>query len=188
MLIFPALPVLFLSELLTIFEPSSRKKFALMLMSVLIKRLREAIADTHSLGLLTDNKVINSVCVFDSKMMRELTNSLDDSAVTHIRAQQTIFRKGGIGTIMYVILSGYVIAGVDRKVIERSGPGCVIGEVALIDQKHRMARVISETDCTLLAINRHVFMELVNTQPFFSLGLLKAMASRLRFLRTGEAI
>jgi len=163
-------------------------EFALMLMGVLIERLRQTMDEVKTIERGAEIKIGNSMRIFTSKMMRDLEQKLDDSTVTRISAQQTIFRKGGIGMLMYVILEGYVIAILDDKVVERSGPGCVIGEIALVDQKRRLARVVAETDCCLLAINRQAFFELVKTQPAFSLSLLQALASRLRFWRTGEML
>lgn len=161
-------------------------EFALMLMNVLIQRIRQAVEDAKSLGLPVENKVSKSIPVFNSKMMRELVQTMDHSAVTNILAPQTIFRKGAIGMLMYVVLEGQVITHLDDKIVERSGPGCVIGEMALVDQQRRLARVVAETDCSLLAINRQAFLDLVKTQPAFSTSLLQALASRLRFWRTGE--
>jgi len=163
-----------------------KPEFALLLMDILIKRLRQAVEDAKALGLPNDHKVSKSIRVFSNKMIRELKQKSDDSAVTHLLANQTIFRKGAIGMLMYVIIEGHVITCIDDKIIERSGPGCVIGEIALVDQNRRLAHVVAETDCSLLAINRQLFLELVNTKPAFSTSLLQALASRLRFWRTGE--
>ena len=50
-------------------------------------------------------------------------------------------------------------------VVERVGPGGVFGEMALVDQSPRSANAAAETDCTLLAINRNVFLNLVKADP-----------------------
>ncbi|GEM_PF-180697 len=163
-----------------------KPEFALMLMGIFVQRLRQAAEAALSSGFSTGHKANKSIPVFNGKMMRELVQKLEDSAVTHITAHQTIFRKGAIGMLMYVVLEGRVITCVEDRIVERSGPGCVIGEIALVDQQRRLARVVAETDCSLLAINHQVFLELVKNQPAFSISLLQALASRLRFWRTGE--
>jgi CRP-like cAMP-binding protein len=54
--------------------------------------------------------------------------------------------------------------------------------MALVDQSPRAATATAETDCTLLAINRTDFIELVKTKPAFATSLLKALSDRLRFM------
>jgi CRP-like cAMP-binding protein len=162
-------------------------EFALVLMNILVRRLRQAVDDAKSLGLPIEYRNNKSIRVFSGKMLSELLQKVDVGAVTHIRPQQTIFRRGAIGMLMYVILEGRVITCFDDKIVEHSGPGCVIGEIALVDQQHRLARVVADTDCSLLAIDRQVFLELVKNEPAFSISLLRTLASRLRFWRTGEA-
>jgi CRP-like cAMP-binding protein len=81
--------------------------------------------------------------------------------------------------LMYVILDGYITTSVGDKIVGRSGPGAVIGEIALVDQKPRTASVTAETSCSLLAINRQTLLELVQNLPAFGIALLRILASRL---------
>ncbi|HJT61304.1 MAG TPA: Crp/Fnr family transcriptional regulator, partial [Burkholderiales bacterium] len=70
-------------------------------------------------------------------------------------------------------------------VVERVGPGGAFGEMALVDQSPRSANAAAETDCSLLAINRNVFLNLVKSDPGFGISLLSAMAERLRAIGAG---
>jgi len=53
--------------------------------------------------------------------------------------------------------------------------------MALIDRTPRLASVVAETDCGLLAIGRNIFLDLVRASPDFAVSLLSAVGERARF-------
>jgi CRP/FNR family transcriptional regulator, cyclic AMP receptor protein len=73
-----------------------------------------------------------------------------------------------------VIIKGHLV--------EKVGPGGVIGEMALVDQSPRIATATAELDTSMLAINRRDFLSFVKTKTDFSGSLLKSLADRLRFM------
>ena len=95
---------------------------------------------------------------------------------------KVIMKEGDKGVFMYVVLDGVVSVTIQEKPVEKIGPGGVVGEMALVDQSTRIATATAETDCTLLAINRTDFMNLVKTKPAFGMALLKSLSERLRFM------
>lgn len=161
-------------------------EFALMLMNLLVRYLRKAATETKSFSTFSESKNSIKNAVFDLKTRRNLIQKLGDQAVVSVPKQRVIFQEGGSGMLMYVILEGYVTSSIADKVVERGGPGSVIGEVALIDQKKRVAKVVAETNCSLLAFNRQMFLELVKSQPSFGISLLRALATRLYSCRAGR--
>jgi CRP-like cAMP-binding protein len=88
--------------------------------------------------------------------------------------------QGQVGNLMYVVQEGRVAITLRGSVIERIGPGGVFGEMALVDQSPRLANAAAETDCTLLGMNRAVFLNLVKADPLFGVTLLAAIAERVR--------
>ena len=158
-----------------------KPEFSLMLMDVLVKRIRQVSATVKTSRGLVENKAVKGVCVFSRKMLHNLVENLGNSSITYLRSQQDIFQQGVTGTLMYVILEGRAIVIIDNKVVERCSPGSVIGEISIVDHKTRLAQVQAETDCSLLAINRPKFVELVKSQPDFALSILRLLASRLYF-------
>jgi CRP-like cAMP-binding protein len=80
-----------------------------------------------------------------------------------------------------------VAISIRGAVVERVGPGGVFGEMALIDQSPRSANAAAETDCTLLAINRNVFLSMVKSDPTFGISLLSSMAERVRNTAAGAS-
>ena len=69
-----------------------------------------------------------------------------------------------------------------EHLVARVGPGGVFGEMALVDQAVRAATAKAESDCTLLAINRNAFLQLVKTSPAFGIALLNGIAERAKDL------
>jgi CRP-like cAMP-binding protein len=94
---------------------------------------------------------------------------------------KTIVTEGQPGVMMYVVVDGKVAVSIQGKLVERIGPGGVFGEMALIDRAPRLATVVSETDCGLLAIGRNTFLDLIKASPDFAVSLLSAVGERARF-------
>jgi CRP-like cAMP-binding protein len=81
---------------------------------------------------------------------------------------------------MFVVQSGEVDIILNGKVVETVGPEGFFGEISLIEDSARAADAIAKTDCTLLPVNRHHFLFMVDEMPQFALHVMKGMADRLR--------
>ena len=159
-------------------------EFALMLMAIMIGRLRETVSQVSATLSATEQG--NKAMVFDRKLLADLQKEMDDKPPTLHHLNKVIMKEGDRGIFMYLVLEGTVAVTINEKTIEQVGPGGVFGEMALIDQSPRSANAVAETDCSLLAINRNVFLSLVKTEPTFGISLLSAMAERVR--NTGAII
>lgn len=156
-------------------------EFVFMLMDFLVRNLRNAdTQETKSSQL----PIINSDSVLSSKMLKALRQKLGESALTLVPEQRIIFREGASATLMYVIIDGYLITKIGDTIVRQSGPGGIIGEIALVDQKPRTASVVAETQCVLLAINRKTLVYLIQTLPEFGISLLRVLALRSNLLRS----
>jgi CRP/FNR family cyclic AMP-dependent transcriptional regulator len=166
------------------FRKGLQKKpdFALMLMSIMITRLRETIARLMDQTTLRGDAVVKEAIVFDPKRLAELAEGLSGDEPVYYDRGKTIVEEGQTGLRMYAVMEGRVAIKIGAGVVERLGPGGVFGELALIEQAPRMASVVAETDCQLLAINRAAFLMLVKTSPEFAESLLGSLAERLRVL------
>ena len=107
-------------------------------------------------------------------------------------AGQIIFREGEPGDVMYAVLEGEVEIVVQGQVIDTTGPGGIVGEMALIDAGPRSATVKAATPCTLVPVSQRRFTFLVQQTPFFALQVMRIMAERQRRLlaqahRRGES-
>jgi len=93
---------------------------------------------------------------------------------------QAIFREGEPGDSLYIVAEGQVDIVLGERILETVGPGGILGELALIDDKPRSASAIARTECLLAPVNREHFLALVQRTPLFALQVMRAIANRLR--------
>jgi CRP/FNR family cyclic AMP-dependent transcriptional regulator len=155
-------------------------EFALLLLAILIKRLRLALA----MQMLSRTQPAGDVPVagevFDADLLRDLTSNFPGRPPVYKPKNNVIMRQGDAGIFMYVVLKGQVVISVKDKPVEVVAQGGVFGEMALVDQAERAASATAITDCDLLSINRTDFLQLIKTKPEFGIALLRALAARLR--------
>ena len=164
------------------FQGALRKKpeFALMLMSVMIRRIRDALARRNP-GIAPSEGKMKESAVFDKSALAILARALAQTTVRYER-NKVIVKEGQAGVLMYVVLEGRLAVSIRDKLVEKIGPGGVFGEMALVDRTPRLATVVSETDCGLLAIGRKTFLDLIRASPDFAVSLLGAVGDRARFI------
>ena len=158
--------------------------FALMLMNIIISRLRQTITLLTGSRVLSDEQSLGKRSVFEKKLLADLVQEFGGHPPVHAPARKVIMTEGEAGAFMYIVLEGRVAVKLRDRVVERIGPGGVVGEMALVDQAPRVGTVTAETDCSLLAINRKDFLLFVKTNPGFSLSLMKGLAERLRYMNS----
>ena len=156
-----------------------KPEFALMLMSIMNNRLRSTISRLNANRALHAGEAKESV-VFDKKMLAGVVKFMEGQEPARYDAGKVIMQEGTGGAFMYVVLEGRVAIAIKGGVVARAGPGGVFGEMALVDQSVRAATATAETPCTLLAINRNVFLHLVKTSPAVGAALLAGLAERAK--------
>jgi len=166
------------------FQAGLRKKpaFALMLMSMMVRRLRETIRSLEAAGELAPGAAVKESAAFDPKHLGELLKGFSDEPVVYFNSGRSIMQAGQSGIRMYVVTEGTVVVKIGEQVVERLGPGGVFGEAALVDQSTRLATAVADSDCALLPISRNAFMALVKMSPGVSESMLSSLAGRLCFL------
>lgn len=164
------------------FQSALRKRpeFALMLMSVMIHRMRNAIGRQNPGGPASAGKMKESA-VFDKSALAILSRALSPTTVRYER-NKVIVKEGQAGLMMYVVLEGRLAVSIQDKIVEKIGPGGVFGEMALVERTPRLATVTSETDCGLLAFGRNTLLDLIKASPDFAVSLLGAVSNRARFI------
>jgi CRP-like cAMP-binding protein len=104
-----------------------------------------------------------------------------------VPAGGVVFRDGESGEAMYGVISGEIAIVKHGALIERIGPGGIIGEMAIIDQSPRSADAVAQEETTLAVIDRRRFEHLVTSHPTFALQVMAVMAERLRRVNTHQA-
>jgi CRP-like cAMP-binding protein len=98
----------------------------------------------------------------------------------------TIVWQGDAGTTLYLVEAGLmkvVIASSrgQEAVLKLLGPGDFFGDIALFDGQPRTADVVTLEASTLLLLERDALVEIIEDSPRLALGLLAALAGRLRY-------
>src|SRR5713226_4610355 len=107
------------------FQGALRKKpeFALMLMSIMIRRMRDAIGRQNPGSTASDRK-LKETAVFDKSALAILSRALSQATVRYER-NKVIVKEGQAGVLMYVVLEGRLAVSIRGKLVERIGPGGV---------------------------------------------------------------
>jgi sigma-B regulation protein RsbU (phosphoserine phosphatase) len=100
-------------------------------------------------------------------------------------AGHLLFEEHAPGDTLYLIMDGEVqisrtFQNGERRVIRQMGPGEFFGEMALLEDKPRSARVSTLTPTTFLAVTRQRFNTLIEQHPAVAINFLKAISAQLR--------
>jgi CRP-like cAMP-binding protein len=93
-------------------------------------------------------------------------------------AGQVLVEAGTEGSGMYVVEEGSVVVERAGRTIEL-GPGQFFGELALLTDTQRTARVRARTNARLIAIGRTQFRQLLDSEPTMAVSMLEVLAKRL---------
>lgn len=115
-------------------------------------------------------KVVNNTSIFAGIGIHEQNLLVDKLFVIHRNADEIIIEQGEIGDSLYIILKGRVHVLVKHEYkgwlrINTLGPGDVFGEIAILRNIPRTARITTETPCTLLTINAKDFLDIYQYFP-----------------------
>ncbi|MCB9144550.1 MAG: diguanylate cyclase [Anaerolineales bacterium] len=101
-----------------------------------------------------------------------------------LQAGEVLFDEGESGEALYLILDGKTAVITDRaerpNLIAVRGAGEIIGEMALVEGRPRMATVAALSPARLLCINKVGFNQLIQSKPEFGLELMRILSNRLR--------
>ncbi len=93
---------------------------------------------------------------------------------------QVIFSEGDPGDLMFVVLEGEVEVRVHEKVVDTTGPGGILGEMALVDHAPRSATAIAKTACKVAPVGETQFNFMIQETPHFAIAVMRVMCDRLR--------
>lgn len=100
-----------------------------------------------------------------------------------------LIRKGAEGDSLFMVDQGWFkIVSEEAQggelILNHSGPGESIGEMALLDEEPRSATVIALSDAEVLELKRDAFLSVLNQNPELSVQLIRETSKRLRFTTT----
>lgn len=103
-----------------------------------------------------------------------------------VPAGVTIMREGEPGDEMFVLLEGELAITVQGRQIDALGPGMILGEMAMVDDRPRSATATALTDSSLIRLGREGFQDLIGRSPEFALRVMNIMSIRTRRLMEEE--
>src|SRR4051794_2518160 len=106
-----------------------------------------------------------------------------DTELVLLDAGEFLFREGDAADALYIVKKGTLRVLSGSTVYETLKPAGIVGEMAIIDQRsRRSASVIAGTHAELWKIDRKQFLDLVASNPDFSIEVMQVMARRLRVM------
>jgi CRP/FNR family cyclic AMP-dependent transcriptional regulator len=123
-----------------------------------------------------------------------LFSEMDEQEVADIRAimqemkfrtGQVIIREGEMGDLFYVITEGHAEilirdANGAELILHEAGPGDFFGELSMLTNEPRSARIRAVDAVTTLALERDEFFEFLRTHPHAAIDVMVELGGRLR--------
>ena len=133
---------------------------------------------------------LSNIPIFDALKKRDLKFLESMVHVRNYQADETVFHEGDIGSGMYCIRSGQVQIFIHNEAgreVEQAllGPGDFFGEVALTEQRPRIASARALEPTVLIGLFRADMLDAVNKYPATAsrilLGLTRCISDRLQY-------
>jgi CRP/FNR family cyclic AMP-dependent transcriptional regulator len=92
----------------------------------------------------------------------------------------TIIERGAVEDWLFVVADGRVRVHVDTRTLVESGPGVVVGELAVLAPAPRSASVTTMEPTLLLRLRRGPFEELLDDHPEIARAVVSTLAKLLQ--------
>lgn len=122
---------------------------------------------------------LSSVPFFEGFSDDDLHRVVDLSQQMEATAGTVLVDQGDPGTQCYVIVEGQASVYVRGEHVASSGPGSMVGEMALIDHRPRTATVVADTRMKLLRFGTREFRTLLDEMPKASERVMTVLRERL---------
>lgn len=118
--------------------------------------------------------------------MEDILKRIDEKYGAYYKANSVLFNEGDVADKFYILREGLV------KIVKSSHDiqttintieaGEIFGEMGLISSQPRNATGITATECFIITLNEETLKNLMKSNNQFTLFLLKAFASKIRYL------
>lgn len=138
--------------------------------------------------LLTIEKVIilKSVNIFSETPEEDLVEVASIVEEIEVPAGEEIFKKGDIGTSMYIIVKGKMRVHDGDKEIAILRERQVFGELAALDPEPRSATITAMEDTQLFCLDEGPLYELMAEHVEIARGIIRVLCRRMRDMVRGQ--
>jgi CRP-like cAMP-binding protein len=131
-------------------------------------------------------KHLQKLSLFKDTPEAVLSNIARKSKMRDLAKGDILARQGAPSDSLFIIRRGWVKivaegSGGEEVVLNQCGPGQVIGEMSLLDQKPRSNTMVAISNANVLEVQYEVVLETLQEYPQLSLSFLRDMSDRLRF-------
>ena len=120
------------------------------------------------------------VAFFEGFSPDELQRVADLADDVDAETGAVLVEQGRVGQECYVILEGQAGVYVGGEHVATSGPGSMVGEMALLEHKPRNATVVAEGPMKLIVFDTHAFKQLLQEMPKVHDRVMETLAARLK--------
>lgn len=129
--------------------------------------------------------LLSQMSFYQQALAQEMRAEFQPTAgFMHFRNGETIIEQGDIADRVYALLEGTADAICDGIKVGTINADEIFGALAVFTRQTRMASVIATSDCTVLAVRKEEFVELIDHQPHICLSLIEEMAAKINQLNT----
>lgn len=123
------------------------------------------------------------ISYYQQSLAQEIRTEFQPTAgFMHFRQGETIIQQGATADRVYTLLEGGADAICDGIKVGEIHADEIFGALAVFTRQPRMASVVATSDCTVLAVRKEEFVELINHQPQICMGLIEEMAAKINQL------
>ncbi|MDM8559714.1 cyclic nucleotide-binding domain-containing protein, partial [Candidatus Parabeggiatoa sp. HSG14] len=127
--------------------------------------------------------ILKTVSIFAKTPENLLSEIAMLTEEVYLKKNEALFKKGEIGTSMYIVVEGRVEVRDGNKVINTLGERALIGELAALSSEPRSASIIAIENTLLLSLSQESLFELMWDQYEIIQGIINVLVQRLRRLR-----
>lgn len=137
------------------------------------------IKEIERMSVLT---LLKSIPLFSELSLEGLSEIESQAKYQTFIAEDVIFRGGDIGKELFIILDGEIDIVYQGRILVTLKTGSYFGEMALLGDGTRSADAVVRTNCKLLCIYQHYFIQYAMKNPTIFLDLCRAMSKTISSL------
>ncbi len=127
--------------------------------------------------------LVANIAFYQQSLAQEIRAEFQPQAgFVHFNEGETIIRQGDVADKVYTLLDGSADAICDGVKVGDINANEIFGALAVFTRQNRIASVVATSDCSVLAVRKEEFVDLIDHQPQICLGLIEEMATKINQL------